>query len=130
MEASMLEYETINDRTCKLRMKGRYRNITIISVQGKRKKKKKEFYECLEETYQDNSEVRFSNNNGRLQRKDRQKKKEYEKKATGKYSIHNISNENGNLLGQFATINGLKIKSKTFPHKSIHLGTWKVKAAP
>jgi hypothetical protein len=27
----MLEYETINYRICRLRMKGRYRNITIIS---------------------------------------------------------------------------------------------------
>jgi hypothetical protein len=32
MKESMPEYETINDGICRLRMKGRYRNITIISV--------------------------------------------------------------------------------------------------
>jgi endonuclease/exonuclease/phosphatase family metal-dependent hydrolase len=53
------------------------------------------------------------------------RKEEYQKKAAGKYSIHNINNENGNLLGQFAARNGLKINSTTFSHKSIHVGTWK-----
>jgi hypothetical protein len=32
MKESMLEYETINDKNCRLRLKGRYRNTTIISV--------------------------------------------------------------------------------------------------
>jgi hypothetical protein len=32
MKESMLEHETINDTICRLRIKGRYRNITIISV--------------------------------------------------------------------------------------------------
>jgi hypothetical protein len=32
MKESMLEYETINDTICRLRMKRRYRNITIISA--------------------------------------------------------------------------------------------------
>jgi hypothetical protein len=41
-------------------------------------------------------------------------KEKYQKKAAGKYSIHDISNENGNLLGQFATRNGLKTKSINF----------------
>jgi hypothetical protein len=54
----------------------------------------------------------------RIQRKDRERRVS---KESGKYSIRDISNENGNLLGQFATRNGLKIKSTTFPHRSIHL---------
>jgi hypothetical protein len=49
-----------------------------------------------------------------------------QKKAAGKSSIHDISNEKGNPLGQFATGDGLKIRSTTFPHKSIRLGPWKI----
>jgi endonuclease/exonuclease/phosphatase family metal-dependent hydrolase len=53
-------------------------------------------------------------------------KEEYQKKVAGKYTIHDISNEYENLLRQSTIKNGLKIKSTTFPHKNIHLGTWKI----
>jgi hypothetical protein len=51
LKESMLQYETINDRICKLRMKRRYKkNITIISLRApteeKEERKKEEFYEC------------------------------------------------------------------------------------
>jgi hypothetical protein len=46
-------------------------------------------------------------------------KEEYQKKVTGKYTTHNINNENGNLLGAFVTRYKLKIRSTTFPHKNI-----------
>jgi hypothetical protein len=53
-------------------------------------------------------------------------KEEYQKEAAGKYSVHCISNDNGKLLGQLATINGFMITSTTVPHKNIQLGTWRI----
>jgi hypothetical protein len=47
------------------------------------------------------------------------------KAVAGKYTIHDTSNENGQMLGYFATRNKLKINSTGFPHKLIHLGTYK-----
>jgi hypothetical protein len=55
MKESMLEYETINDKICKLRIKGRYRYINNISTsptEENKEREKEEFYECLVETYQ------------------------------------------------------------------------------
>jgi exonuclease III len=55
MIESVLEYETINERICRLRMKGRCRDITILSVHApteeKEEREKEEFYGCLEEIY-------------------------------------------------------------------------------
>jgi len=42
-------------------------------------------------------------------------------KVAGKYTIHNETSENGNLLAQFATRNRLFIKSSSFQHKKF---TW------
>ena len=46
-------------------------------------------------------------------------------KVAGKYTIHNETSENGNLMAQFATRKRLFIKSMSFQHKKIHMGTWK-----
>jgi hypothetical protein len=46
--------------------------------------------------------------------------------VAGKYSLHDISNKNRNKLGQFAARYGVKINSTTFPHKGIHLATWRI----
>ena len=47
-------------------------------------------------------------------------------KVSGKHSLQEHSNENGSFLVQFAIKNNLYIKSTTFPHKIIHMGTWKI----
>jgi endonuclease/exonuclease/phosphatase family metal-dependent hydrolase len=105
MKESVLEYETINERICRLRMKGRCRDITILSVhtptEEKEEKEKEEFYECLEEIYHKIQKydlvIIMGDFNAKIG------KGEYQRKVAGKYTIHDISNENGNLLGQFST---------------------------
>jgi endonuclease/exonuclease/phosphatase family metal-dependent hydrolase len=52
--------------------------------------------------------------------------KEYLQPVAGLHTIHDFSNESGNMLIQFATRNRLTIKSTMFPHKHIHLGTWMI----
>jgi endonuclease/exonuclease/phosphatase family metal-dependent hydrolase len=109
-------------------MKGRCKNITILSVHAsteeKEEREEEEFYECLEEIYHKIQKCDLMIIMGDFNAKIG--KEEHQRKVAGKCTIHDISNENGYLLGQFATRNGLKIKSTTFPHKNIHLGTWKI----
>ncbi|PNF19070.1 hypothetical protein B7P43_G11303, partial [Cryptotermes secundus] len=119
MKESMLEYE-------KLRMKERHRNITLTSLEApteeKEEREKEEFYECSEETYHKIQKYYYV-----IIMEDTEiGKAGHQKKVAGICTIHDISNENGNLLRQFGTRNGLKIKSTTLPYKNTHLGTWKI----
>jgi hypothetical protein len=47
------------------------------------------------------------------------------KKITGKYTLHEETNRNGELLCDFATANNMIVMSTKFQHKQIHTGTWK-----
>jgi endonuclease/exonuclease/phosphatase family metal-dependent hydrolase len=47
-------------------------------------------------------------------------------KVSGKYSLHEHSNENGSFLVQFAIRTNFYIKSTAFPYKTIHMGTWNI----
>jgi hypothetical protein len=46
------------------------------------------------------------------------------REVAGRYTLRDTSNENGIMLGQFATRQRMKIKSTCFPHNRIHMGTW------
>jgi exonuclease III len=89
----MLEYEKINDRMCRLRMKGRYRNITIISVHApteeKEDREEEEFYEYFEEIYHEIQKydlvIIMGDFNAKIG------KDVYQKKVAGKYTIHDIT---------------------------------------
>ena len=52
--------------------------------------------------------------------------KEYQQPVAGPHTIHDFSNENGNMLIQFAIRKRLIIKSTMFPHKHIHFGTCRI----
>jgi hypothetical protein len=96
IKESMQDCETNSARLCKLRIGRRYRNIAIISPHA-RTEEEQLFYEYLEETYRTIQEydiailvVDFNAKIG---------KEEHQKKAAGKYPVHDIGIENGNLLG-------------------------------
>lgn len=125
---SLLSFESINEKICKLRIKGRFRNMTFITVhaptEDKTEQEKEDFYEELENVFnlcQEYDMVTILGDfNAKIGREDEMRG------TVGKYSMHENSNENGNLLIEFSVRNNLIIKSTCFPHKQIHLGTWKV----
>jgi hypothetical protein len=49
----------------------------------------------------------------------------YIAQVAGKYTIHNETSANSNLLVHFAQMNNLIVVSTCFDHKIIHKGTWK-----
>jgi len=128
MKGCILEFEPQSNRICKMRLKGKFRNITVISAHAPTNEKddqeKESFYENLEDVYNRipryDMVIIIGDFNTKIGKQD------YQQQVVGKYTIHDTSNENGNMLTQFATRNRLIIKSTMFPHKYIHRGTWKI----
>jgi hypothetical protein len=46
-------------------------------------------------------------------------------KITGKHTLHEETNRNGELLGDFAAANNIIIMSTQFQHKRLHKGIWR-----
>jgi exonuclease III len=122
---SILEFEAINDRMCRIRLKGRSRNITVISIHAPAEEKeefpKEDFYDKIDRLYNNIQKydqlIITGDFNAKIGNED------YQKQVAGNHILHNISNENGNLLGKFAIRNGLIIKGTIFPHTKMYLGT-------
>jgi exonuclease III len=100
MKRSPLHFEPQNNRICKIRLKGKFRNITIISVHAptndKDDQEKERFYENLEETCnripRHDLVIIMGDFNAKLG------KKEHLQPVAGPHTIHDFSNENGDML--------------------------------
>jgi hypothetical protein len=44
--------------------------------------------------------------------------------VVGCHTLHNVSNENGELVANYAISNDMFLISTNFQHKTIHTGTW------
>ncbi|XP_046408461.1 craniofacial development protein 2-like [Ischnura elegans] len=125
---SLLLFEPINERICKIRIKGKFRNMTFITAhaptEDKTELEKEDFYECLDNVLNLCQKYDMVTILGDFNAKNGREDKM--KGVVGGYSIHEKRSENGDILVQFAARNNFIIKSTCFPHKRIHLGTCKV----
>ena len=125
---SFMHFEPINDRISKLRIRGRFRNITFISIYAPTEdSKEEEKYKFYDQLYKECEKVPkydmlivLGDFNAKIGKED------FLKQIAGKYTLHDRTNENGKLLSQLASAYNLIIKSTCFNHKKIHKGTWKI----
>lgn len=126
LRTAVLSFKAINERLCVLRLKGRFKNITIINVyapiNAADDEDKDLFYEKLEEEYEriPNYDIKvvIGDFNGQVG------KEVVWKEIAGNESLHDISNDNGTRLLSLAVAGDLKVMSTIFPRKNIHKITW------
>jgi hypothetical protein len=122
----ILGFEPISDRICKLRVKGKFHNITLINIyaptEDKEEDIKEQFYEELQRV-QDrvpkyDLTIILGDMNAKLG-----KEKAFSQ-VVGLHTLHNTSNENGELVANYAISNDMFLISTNFQHRKIHTGTW------
>ncbi|XP_023312234.1 craniofacial development protein 2-like [Anoplophora glabripennis] len=126
LKSEIVEFLPISNRLCKLRIRSKYRKISIINVhcptEEKEEEEKEEFYERIEGVYNKIPRYDVKMVIGDFHAKIG--KEEIYKPIIGSHSKHNQSNENGKKLIEFATEKDLWIVTTFFQHKNIHKGTW------
>ena len=88
----ILGFEPISDRICKLRIKEKFYNVTLINIYDKEEDIKEQYYEELQRT-----KDRVSKHDATIILGDKNAKLGKEKvfSQIGCHTLHNISNENG-----------------------------------
>jgi len=124
---SVLGFSPISERICTLRIKGKFHNIIFVNVYTPTEDTEDEiideFYETLQsvcdEIPKHDAIITLGDFNAKLV------KEQLYKDVIGRHSLHEVTNNNGLRLVQYATINNFKVLSPWYPRKGIHIGTWK-----
>jgi endonuclease/exonuclease/phosphatase family metal-dependent hydrolase len=127
MKNCCMGFEPINERICKLRLRGKFYNLTLISAYAPTEEAqdevKEQFYEelniVLEQVSKHDAVIVMGDFNAKVG------KEKSNGLVAGKYTLHNETNDNGLRLCQLAEMNNLLISSTKYEHKKIHMGTWK-----
>lgn len=124
-KSNLLNFDPINERMCSIRLKGRFFNTTIVSVhaptEDKDETSKNNFYDQLDRVCQQIPKYDVVIIMGDLNAKIG---KDYKAANIGKHTLHDITNDNGERLCDFAITRDFVVSSTMFPHKNIHLQTW------
>ena len=115
-------FEATNERLCKIRIKSKYNNLTLISMyapmEDKKEAEKEKFYDDLQtiidRTPKSDTVIVLGDANAKLGKED------VYNEVSGKHTLHELSNSNGEMLLEFAVGNNLKVTSTLFQHKKIH----------
>jgi hypothetical protein len=117
--------EFVSDRMSCIILRGRWCDIIVLNVHAPTEDKidvKDSFYDELEWVFD-----KFPKYNMKILLVDFNAKvgqEEIFKPTTGNESLHEISNDNGVRVVNFATSKNLTVKSTMFPHPNIYKFTW------
>jgi len=126
-EHLVLNFRMVNERLCVLRIKGRFKNYSLVNVHAPHNESseedKDEYYELLANIYDElpahDIKIVLGDFNAKVG------KEEVFRPTIGRYSLHDETNENGQRMIYFAAERNLVVKSSFHQHKSRHLATWK-----
>jgi len=126
-EHLVLDFRKVNERLCVLRLKGRFKNYSLINVHAPHNESteadKDDYYEALATAYDElpahDIKIVVGDFNAKVG------KEEVFRPTIGRYSLHDNTNENGQRMIFFAAERNLVVKSTFYKHKSRHLATWK-----
>lgn len=126
LKHTLLAYKNINERLCTIRLKGKFFNISIFSAhaptEDKTDEEKDKFYDELSREYDNLPSYDVKMVLGDLNAKIG--KEPAFRPTIGSHSKHDVTNDNGLRVIDFATEKGMIISSTKFPHKEVHKETW------
>ncbi|XP_054289682.1 uncharacterized protein LOC129004977 [Macrosteles quadrilineatus] len=126
IQEALVKCEAVNERLCLIRLRCRFKNMTVINMyaptEDKQDETKDEFYGQIEEIISDipsyDIKILLGDANAKVG------KEELWGDYAGMESLHNVSNDNGIRLLSLACATNLYISSTSFQHKNIHKETW------
>lgn len=122
----VLDFKPVNERICRMRLKGKFFNLSIINahapIEDANDEIKEEFYDSLARTYDEcptnDIKIIAGDFNAKIGKEDAFGQ------TIGKHSLHEESNDNGVRTITFAASRNMVVSSTLFDHKSVHKGTW------
>jgi len=119
IEKNILGFEPYNERMCKLRIKGKYHNLSLICVHAPTEDSdntvKEQLYADLQRIQdcipKHDATILLADMNAKIGLEDAFSS------VTGKYSLHKESSGNGELVCEYEAANNMYIMSTKFNHK-------------
>jgi exonuclease III len=120
-----MDFVPVDEWTCCLRLTGKFFNTTLICIHApteeEEETEKNSFYDKLDRVYQKapthDIKIIMGDMNAKVG-------KDMRAHNVDRYRLHEVSNDNGMRLTDFAVSRNMVISSVRFLHKDIHKETW------